>query len=64
MNARTAARIAAIKSQLVDIDEWLDKYRDRRTEAPNYSANQGRAHELRKELIKLRDPELYARVYA
>jgi hypothetical protein len=56
-------RITSIKAKLTDIDEWLDKYRAARDAAPNYYKNQALAHELRKELMKLRDPQCYQMVY-
>jgi len=64
MSQRTAERIASLKTQLRDIDEWLDKHRGQQRELPNFEVNRGLAHELRKQLCKLRDPELYARTYA
>lgn len=64
MNQRPAERIADIKTQLRDVDEWLDKHRGQQRELPMYEKNRGLAHELRKQLCKLRDPEMYARVYA
>lgn len=60
------ARIAEIKRQLADIDGWLEKARSEfgRERCPNFYKNVGTASELRRELLKLRDPELYARLYS
>ena len=63
MNQLPAERIADIKTRLRDLDEWLDKHRGQQRELPMYEKNRGLAHELRKQLCKLRDPDLYARVY-
>jgi len=56
-------RIDGLKTKLRDIDEWLDKHRSVQRELPNFETNRGLAHKLRKQLCRLRDPELYARVY-
>jgi len=56
-------RITSLKARLTDLDEWLDKHRSQQRESATYEKNRGLAHELRKQLCKLRDPDLYARVY-
>jgi hypothetical protein len=56
-------RIDQLKAELLPIAEWLDAHRSQQRELPNYETNRGRAHELRKQLCQLRDPELFARVY-
>lgn len=59
------ARIADIKRQLADIDAWIERARSEfgRERCPHFYQNVGKASELRKELLRLRDPELYARLY-
>lgn len=59
------ARIAEIKRQLADINDWIERARSEfgRENWPHYCQNVGKASELRRELLKLRDPELYARLY-
>jgi hypothetical protein len=56
-------RIAALKAELQPIAEWLDKNRSKQREVPTFEKSRAVAHELRKQLCRLRDPELYARVY-
>ena len=54
-------KIVELKRQLEDVQGWIDKNRAARESAPHYYANVGVAHELRKELLKLRDPALFLR---
>lgn len=56
-------RIASLKARLTDLDEWLDKHRGQQRELPVFEKNRGLAHDLRKQICKLRDPEMFARVY-
>lgn len=59
------AHIADVKRQLADINAWIERARSEfgREHCPNYCQNVGKASELRRELLRLRDPELYARLY-
>jgi hypothetical protein len=58
-------RIAEIKRQLEDINAWTEQARSEfgREHCPHFYQNVGKASELRRELLRLRDPELYARLY-
>ena len=62
-SAATQARINAIRVRLDELDAWLDKYRAERDRCPNFSRNQGLAHQLRADLCWLRDPDTAAVIY-
>lgn len=64
--AKRTKRIEEIKSQLADLDTWISRARTLygRENCPHYGDNIGKASMLRRELLKLRDPELYSRLYA
>lgn len=63
--AKRDARVAEIKRQLADLDDWTARARSSfgRENCPSYGANVGKASELRRELLKLRDPAMHARLY-